>query len=91
MTTMLDLRPVDGRKSFYGKAQVLVDTPSGWRFLYSYSTLVCGISPGKGFRRYWGGYSATTMRHVNSFRELSGLDKLSKAEWEALPVSPVRL
>lgn len=91
MYLISDLTPIDGRKSFYGKAQVLVDTPSGWRFLHSYGTLVCGISPGKGFRRYWGGYSATTMRHVNSFRALSGLATLSKAEWEALAVSPVRL
>lgn len=91
MVNVYELPCLDGRKSFYGKAVVIVDTPSGWRFLRSYQTLVCGITPGKGFRRYWAGYSATTMRHVNSFRESCGLPKLSKGEWEALDVSPVRL
>jgi hypothetical protein len=81
---------LDGHKSFYGKAAVVVDTPRGWVFLRSYETLVCGISPGKGFRRYWEGYSATTLRHVNSFRAMHGLPTLNKAAWLAIPVSPLR-
>ena len=53
------------QKSFYGKAKVLI-TDNGNRFLFSYDTLVASIEAGRLYRR-WGGYSPTTLRHINSF------------------------
>ena len=91
MVKTYDLPCTDGHKSFYGKAVVLVDTPSGWCFLRSYNTLVCGVSPSGGFRRYWDGYSMTTLRHVNGFRETHGLSPITKAQWLEMDVSPVAL
>ena len=55
----------DSRKSFYGKA--LVIHADGGTFLQSYNTIVCKIDKNGNFVRLWDGYSATTMRHVNSF------------------------
>jgi len=61
-----DLMPYDSRKSFYGKAKILENIETGDVFLQSYDTIVCGIVNGH-FEKYWPGYSATTMRHINSF------------------------
>ena len=86
-----ELRPTDGRKSFYGKAVVKVDSAARVNTLYSYGTPVARIE-GDGadavFTRLWDGWSATTARHVNAFRDVNGMDRLSKAEWNALPIEP---
>ena len=60
-----ELSCYDSRKSFYGKATVL-ETESGY-YLKSYDTIVCYFSRNGEFIRLWDGYSATTMRHINSF------------------------
>ncbi len=88
---MFDLSPVNGQKSFYGKAKVAWDMANDIAYLYSYNTVVCmyHINSRK-FRRVWFGYSATTMRHINAFRAKYGLTALSKAEWNNLnPWIPV--
>ena len=72
------------QKSYYGKA-VIVDDGDGEKKLRSYETVVCKIDKDGNFVRLWGGYSVTTMKHVNDFRRLYGLSALSKKEWEALP------
>ena len=77
------LVPADGRKSFYGKA-VLIQR-GGAMYCESYNTIVCKYIGGK-FSRTWGGYSATTARHVNAFRAACGLPSIGKKEWDALPV-----
>ena len=59
------LEPVDGRKSFYGKAKA-IEHDNGTVELKSYNTIVARIEEGV-FYRMWNGYSATTMRHINSF------------------------
>ena len=56
----------DRAKSFYGKAKV-IETDNGEKVLQSYNTFVCRITAAGRFVRMWGAYSATTMRHVNSF------------------------
>lgn len=76
---IFDLRPIDGRKSFYGKAKVL--KRNGCIYLMSYDTVVCCIDENGCFNRIWHGYSATTMRHVNAFRVFYGLPTISKLEW----------
>lgn len=76
------------QKSFYGKARVLI-TEKGW-YLLSYQTLVCAVFPNEKtgemnvFKRYWMDYSATTMKHVNSFLSALNLCGLNKNQWEAL-------
>lgn len=81
---VFELRPDDNRKSFYGKAKVY--TRDGWRVLQSYNTEVCAIDAHGNFVRYWGGYSATTMRHVKAFLRLYGVDGGGKSWWDAQPV-----
>lgn len=72
------LHPVDGRKSFYGKAGVIEE--NGNVYLRSYNTIVCGIVDGE-FRRFWDEESATTMRHVNAFLAYAGIDGGGIAWW----------
>lgn len=75
----------DSRKSFYGKAKV---KENGTVFvLYSYDTPVCAYdSVKKVFVRLWKGYSATTMRHINSFLYHYGLPEGDKKWWNNLEV-----
>ena len=66
-----ELTPVDGRKSFYGKAVVIVED-NGTETLYSYGTpIIKRLVSGK-FVKLWNGWSATTGRHIQAF---CGLNK----------------
>ena len=69
-------------KSFYGKAKV-IEKDNGETVLLSYDTEVCKITSGGEFVRLWSGYSATTMRHINSFLQLVGIAGGGKAWWDA--------
>lgn len=83
--TVFELPCLDNRKSFYGKAHI-IETLHGV-YLCSYDTIVCGYDRYTGdFYRYWDGYSATTLRHVNSFRRFYRNCELSKKEWEGMAV-----
>ncbi len=79
----INLIPHDSHKSYYGKAKVIGN--GGTVSLKSYDTIVCSITGGN-FSRHWCGWSATTARHINSFRIAYGLAPISKAEWCKLPV-----
>lgn len=80
-----NLVPRCGRKSYYWKARVVsLDTGDGC-LLMSYSTVVAVYQRGKFFRT-WGGWSATSARHIKSFCLWLGLPTMSKAKWDALPV-----
>ena len=79
-----DLMPNDGRKSFYGKARVM--SRGNIHVLQSYNTDVCMIDSNGKVLRIWGGYSATTMRHVNAFLSAFGKDGGGKSWWNAQPV-----
>lgn len=91
--TYLELVPAGRQKSFYGKARVWY-THEGLPVLRSYNTDVCMISRDRRLVRLWGGYSATTMKHVSSFvlafahsfaeRPTHGV---GKAEWCEMPVA----
>lgn len=72
------------QKSFYKKAYVLEDE-KGSLFLQSYDTIVCGIINGN-FKKFWDGYSKTTITHVNDFRKDHSMETLSKKDWESLSV-----
>ena len=75
----------DSHKSFYGKAVVKDFGIGDEKLLFSYGTLVAAIVDGK-FVRLWDGYSATTMRHVNSFLEHYGFSEGGKAFWDSCEV-----
>ena len=81
-----ELPCLDSRKSFYGKAYV-VEKNNGDTVLLSYDTEVCKITVNGEFIRLWDGYSATTMRHVNSFLSLFGIDGGGKCWWDSIQVS----
>lgn len=73
----------DRAKSFYGKARV-IEKDNGETVLLSYDTEVCKITKRGKFVRLWGGYSATTMRHVNSFLKLFNIAGGGKSWWDTL-------
>ena len=68
---MYELSPKDGRKSFYGKAKVMLED-DGSETLYSYGTPIIRRKPNGDLDPLWDGYSATTGRHIASF---AGLNK----------------
>ena len=68
MTRFYDLIPTDGRKSFYGKAKVLVNDNT--QTLYSYDTAIMILSHGV-YYRLWDGWTSTTGRHIKAFSNLN--------------------
>jgi hypothetical protein len=91
METTLTLEPVyDGRKSFYGKAQIidrLWDTGQLYkRQLRSYNTIVAEIEYTDGERtaEVFGTYSPTTLRHIKDFLYQNGFEVGSKKEIEEM-------
>ena len=77
------INPVDGQKSFYGKA-VVREWLWGEKELFSYDKLVCEIDSNGNFRRIWNGYSATTMKHINAFIDYYGIEGGGKKWWMSL-------
>lgn len=75
---MYELIPTNGRKSFYGKARVMVED-NGTETLYSYDTAIIKRIPGGELVRLWARWSATTGRHIAAFCGLN------KAGFMALP------
>lgn len=66
-----ELIPVDGRKSFYGKAIVIVND-DGEETLYSYGTPIIKRTAAGQFVKLWNDWTATTSRHIKAF---CGLNK----------------
>lgn len=70
------LEPVEGQgqNSFWKRAKVIKD--GNFTLLKSYDTIVCGIKRkadgGRTFYRFWDGYSATSMKHINAFMDHMG-------------------
>ena len=66
---ILELHPnYDSRKSFYGKAKVLIHD-DGTIQLQSYNTIVCEIDAENNFNMLWDDKSNTTSRHINEFKK----------------------
>lgn len=85
-----ELPPMDGQKSYYRKAWI-TEYANGDKELTSYDTVVCKIDADGHFIRHWGGYSRTTQKHINSFLQFYGLDKLQgKTNWDKMPVASLR-
>lgn len=66
-----DLIPIDGRKSFYGKAKVYI-SEDGTETLYSYNTPIISRDRAGVLTRLYSGWSQTTGRHIKAF---CGLNK----------------
>jgi len=79
----------------YGRGKVQAIKTKEGLFCQSYDTVVCGIVRGK-LRRYWGGYSKTTMAHVTHFVMDYNVEALKKGKrkiefdgvqtWDAMDV-----
>lgn len=80
---IVELRPVDGRKSFYGKAQAVL-AADGSKTLYSYGTAIVRINADNSLSRLWYDWSATTQRHINSFFETFGVGEKGKLFFTSL-------
>ena len=66
-----ELRPTDGRKSFYGKAIVTIDE-DGTETLSSYNTPIIKRTVSGKLVKLWDGWTSTTGRHIKAF---CGLNK----------------
>lgn len=79
-----ELIPTDGRKSFYRKAVVQI-AADGSETLYSYDTPIIKRTASGELVKLWGGWSATTGRHIKAF---CGLNKsgFMKLELEKKPI-----
>ena len=66
---IMELSPLHTtRKSFYGKAKILIQD-NGTIQLQSYDTIVCEIDTHNNFNMLWNGKSCTTTRHINEFKK----------------------
>lgn len=82
------LSPCTSQKSFYGKAIIKPVSEASF-ILQSYKTDVCKlfwINGNAYFIKLWGGYSATSMKHINSFLSFFGFPQYGgKKWWDNLP------
>lgn len=83
-----EVTPMGYQKSFCGKAW---EIPVGDGYeLVSYSTKVAKLKFKGGFEyelmRLWGGWSATTMRHVNAWLQWHHMPTITKKHWMEMEV-----
>lgn len=71
-----ELKPTNGRKSFYGKAVVVVED-NGTETLYSYGTPIVKRLVSGELVKLWDGWTATTGRHIKAFCGLSKAEYMS--------------
>jgi len=81
----IQLKPVDTKKSFYGKCTVLTggsDKNSHIYYLKSYDTIVAEYDTITNIIMVHGWYSQTTARHINAFLAHFGFKQANKKEME---------
>lgn len=78
-----ELSPVNGRKSFHGKAKLMYNAEDRAHYLRSYDTTMAGYVKGK-VHRYSDFQSATTSTHLEAFFAACGL-RMTTKEFYALP------
>lgn len=62
-----------------------VSFKDGFYTLTSYYTDVCSYNPGSNtFIKLWDGYSATTMKHIDTFLDIFNKRGFNKRDWIAL-------
>ncbi len=79
MPEKFELKPDNGRKSFYGKAIVQIED-DGTRTLFSYGTEIMKRTPDGELLRTYDEWTTTTGTHIKSFCGLT------KKEYFKLPV-----
>ena len=67
-----ELKPVNGKKSFGGKARVIIENNKAK--LLSYDTIVAEFDLKSNKFTINGKYSKTTNTHINSFKSLYGIN-----------------
>ena len=68
-------------EGFGGRAIIKIDN-NGDLILQSYYTDVCRFDlKERKFIKTWNGFSVTTLKHINIFRQFLGLKAISKREW----------
>ena len=68
-----ELIPTNGRKSFYGKAKVVIED-AGTETLYSYNTPIIKKYKNGKLEKLYNGWTVTTGIHIKSFCGLSKKD-----------------
>ena len=63
----------------FNNRALVIPTEHGYT-LKSYYTTVAAIVDGD-FVKTWDGYSVTTMKHINAFREYFGFARMGKRDW----------
>ena len=67
-------------EGFGGRALIIPD--GNKLILRSYYTDVCRYDPKTDkFEKTWNGFSVTTLKHINIFRQFLGFKAISKREW----------
>ena len=89
MVNKIEIRPADGRKSFYGKAKMVQYEGTVYWTVRSYGADVALMRKTEEGMvevvRLWMGYSHTTMRHINSAMSMLGASqKITKRQWESI-------
>ena len=72
-----ELKPTNGRKSFYGKAKLMYNPENRAHYLRSYDTTMAGYVKGK-VHRYSDYQSNTTSHHLRSFFACCGVSMTIK-------------
>ena len=75
---ILDLKPLNGQKSFGGKAQIILIGSTIQ--LRSFETIVAEYNTQEEIINVFDWFSSTTAKHVNSFLELYGFRNVSKKD-----------
>ena len=77
----LDLKPLNGQKSFGGKAQIIIIIMNGSIIqLRSFETIVAEYNTKEEIVNVFDWFSMTTAKHINSFLELYGFRNVSKKD-----------
>ena len=75
---ILDLKPLNGQKSFGGKAQIIMNDDNIQ--LRSFETIVAEYNTKENVINVFDWFSMTTAKHINSFLELYGFRNVSKKD-----------
>lgn len=73
-----ELAPINGRKSFNGKAVIIEE--NGVSQLQSYDTIVAEYNHRTNEMKVFGFYSATTLTHINAFLSHFGFGTCTKQQ-----------
>ena len=76
---ILDLKPLNGQKSFGGKAQIIIMNGNIIQ-LISFETIVAEYNTKEDVINVFDWFSMTTAKHINSFLELYGFRNVSKKD-----------